>query len=235
MSRRTVAGSSPKVLERLALEKEVGELCRIEMQGTGGDLGATAARRSLNAVFLEKWDIVEANSLLTRSMLIRLREYVGGQSSNEVARLVMNAASEMYFVGLVAETLQLLTEGDSPRKLNLARGGRGAVGANWNTLPLKRGRTTLGELTVVLDLSRERFEEERMKREEMLIKGRHRYLVAARSEVDPRILSEGGWACSLAGASLEGGHESPTLGTLEVNVPAEPVFAKIRLLLSLTR
>jgi hypothetical protein len=93
----------------------------------------------------------------------------------------------------------------------------------------------LGELTVVLDLSRERFEEERMKREEMLIKGRHRYLVAARSEVDPRILAEGGWACSLAGASLEGSQESPTLGTLDVNVPAEPIFAKIRLLLSLTR
>jgi hypothetical protein len=235
MSRRTVAGSSPKLLERLALEKEVGELCQVEIRGTGGDMGASAARRSLNGVFLEKWDIVEANSLLTRSMLLRLREYVGGESKNEVARLVMNSAAEMYFVGLVAETLQLLTEGDSPRKLNLTRGGKARIEGSWNSLPLKRGRYVLGELTVLLDLSRERFQVERKKREEMLRKGRHSYLVAARSDVDPRILAEGGWACSLAGSSMAEGPGALTLGTLEVNVPIEPVFGKIKLLLSLTR
>ncbi len=235
MSRRTVAGSSPKVLERIALEKEVSELCQIEMQGTGGDMGATAARRSLNAIFLEKWEVVESNSLLTRSMLLRLRECAGSESKNEVARLVMNSAAEMYFVGLVAETLQLLTEGDSLKKLNLTRRGKGADRAMWNSLPLKRGRNILGELTVLLDLSQERFQEERKKREEMLKKGRHCYLVAARSDVDPRTLTEGGWACSLAGASIGGSTGVPTLGTVEVNVPVEPIFGKIKLLLSLTR
>jgi hypothetical protein len=235
MSRRTVAGGSPRVLERLALEKEVSELCQIEMRGTGGDMGATAARRSLNAVFLEKWDIVEANSLLTRSMLLRLREYVRSESRNEVARLVMNSAAEMYFVGLVAETLRLLTEGDSTRKLNLAREGKGADCSTWNSLPLKRGRSTLGELTVLLDLSQERFQEERKKREEMLKNGRHCYLVAARSDVDPRTLAEGGWACSLAGASIGGSRDAPTLGTVELNLPVEPIFGRIKLLLSLTR
>ena len=235
MSRRTVAGSSPKMLERIALEKEVSELCQVEIQGTGGDMGATATRRSLNAVFLEKWDVVQANSLLSRSMLLRLREYVGNESGNEVARLVMNSAAEMYFVGLVAETLQLLTEGDSPKKLNLARGGKGANSGTWNSLPLKRGRNKLGELTVLLDLSQERLQEERKKREEMLKKGRHCYLVAARSDVDSRTLAEGGWACSLAGAKMGGSPDIPALGTLEVNVPVEPIFAKIKLLLSLTR
>ncbi len=235
MSRRSVAGSSPKVLERLALEKEVSELCQIEMRGKGGDMGATAARRSLNALFQEKWDVVESNSLLTRSMLLRLREYIGSESSNEVARLVMNSAAEMYFVGLVVETLQLLTEGDSPRKLNLAPRGKGADVRTWNSLPLKRGRSTLGELTVLLNLSQERFQEERMKREEMLRKGRHCYLVAARSDADPRTLAEGGWACSLAGASIGASPDVPTLGTVEVNVPVEPIFGKIKLLLSLTR
>jgi hypothetical protein len=235
MSRRSVPASSPKVLERIALEKEVTELCQIEVQGTGGDLGATAARRSLNALFLEKWDLVEANSLLTRSMLLRLHEYVGSESGNEVARLVLNSAAEMYFVGLVAETLQLLTEGDSPRKLNLARRGKGTGRSTWNSLLLKRGRNVLGELTVLLDLSQERFQEEKSKREEMLMKGRHRYLVAARSDVDPRALMVGGWACSLAGAFVRSDSDALTLGTLEVNVPVEPIFAKIKLLLSLTR
>ena len=221
-------------LERMVLEKEVGELCQVEMQGTGGDMGATAARRSLNAVFLEKWDIVEANSLLTRSMILRLREYIGSESRNEVARLVMNSAAEMYFLGLVAETLQLLTEEDSPRKLKLSRGRKGQEGTTWNSLSLKRGQNKLGELTVLLDLSSERFQEERKKREEMLRRGRHSYLVAARSDVDARTLADGGWASSLAGASIKGSKEAPTLGTIEVNVPVEPVFGKIKLLLSFT-
>ena len=235
MSRRPAAGSPPKVLERLALEKEVGELCQIEVQGTGGDMGATAARRSLNAVFLEKWDVVEANSLLSRSLLFRLREYLGRESSNEVARLVMKSAAEMYFVGLVAETLQLLTEGDSRMKLDLTRGKEEGDGRNWSSLPLKRGKTRLGEITVLLDLDKARFEEEKARRGELLKKGRHTYLVAARSDVDPRLLADGGWACSLAGSSLEAGQASSDLGTIEVNVPVEPVFAKIKLLLSLTR
>jgi len=235
MSRRTVAGNPPRVLERMALEKEVSELCQIETQGTGGDMGATAARRSLNALFLEKWDVVESNSLLTRSMLVRMREYVGIQSKNEVARLVLNAAAEMYFVGLVAETLQLFTEGDSPRKLHLARVKKREDCPTGNSLPLKRGRSTLGELTVLLDLSQQRFQEERRKREELLRKGRHCYLVAARSEVDQMALAEGGWACSLAGASLGDSPGAVTLGTVEVNLPVEPIFAKIKLLLSLTR
>jgi hypothetical protein len=234
MSRRPAPGSPPKVLERLALEKEVGDLCQIEVEGTGGDMGATTARRSLNAIFLEKWDVIAANSLLTRSMLLRLFNYLGKRSLNQVANLVMDSAAEMYFVGMVAETLQLLMEGDSTNKLNLSfREERRSQ--NWNSLPLKRGKTKLGELVVLLDLNKERFEEEGKKREELLKKGRHSYLIAARSDVDQRVLAEGGWACSLAGSTVEGGSEPVTLGALEVNVPAEPIFAKIKLLLSLTR
>jgi hypothetical protein len=235
MSRGPVAGSSPKVLERLALEKEVGDLCQLEVDGIGGDLAATAVRRSLNAIFLEKWEVVVANSLLTRSLLFRLSNYLGKRSSNEVANLVLNSAAEMYFVGLVAETLQLLTEGDSSAKLDLSRAkGEGDTTIR-NSLPLKRGRTKLGELTVLLDLDRDGFELEKKRREELLKKGRHSYLIAARSDVDPRVLSDGGWACSLASSSIDGRDEAPSLGSLEVNVPLEPILAKIKLLLSLTR
>ncbi len=221
------------MLERLALEKEVSDLCQAEIDGSGGDMAATAARRALNAIFLEKWDIVCASSLLTRSMLLRLNNYVGKRSANEVANLVMDSAAEMYFVGLVAETLQLLTEGDSTSKLDL--GHMKDEGRSWNSLPLKRGRAKLGELVVLLDLTTERFVEEKAKREELLRKGRHTYLIAARSEVDPRSLADEGWVCSLAGATIEGGGEGSTLASLEVCVPAEPVLSKIKLLLSLTR
>ncbi|HVP22980.1 MAG TPA: hypothetical protein VMS77_03610 [Conexivisphaerales archaeon] len=235
MSRRPSPGSPPKVLERLALEREVGELCQAELDGTGGDMAATAARRALNGIFQEKWEIIQANSLLTRSILLRLGNYLGKKSSNEVANLVMMSAAEMYFVGLVAETLQLLTEGDSRVRLDLSKGRGEGDGRTWNSLPLKRGRVRLGELTVVLDLDRARYEEENRKREEMLKKGRHSYLVAARSDVDPRVLAEGGWACSLAGSSIEEGGDPLILGDIEVNVPIEPIFSKIKFLLSLTR
>jgi hypothetical protein len=223
------------VLERIALEKELSELCQIELKGAGGDMGATAARRSLNAIFLEKWEVILANSLLSRSVLFRLSSYLGRRSANEVANLVLDSAAEMYFVGLVAETLQLLTEGDSSVKLDLSKDRGERDRGAWNFFPLKRGRTKLGELGVVLDLSKERFEEEAKKRKELLKMGRHSYLIAARSEVDPMTLAEEGWACSLAGTSIEGGGENATLGSIEVAVPLEPILAKIKLLLSLTK
>jgi hypothetical protein len=223
------------MLEKIALEKEVGELCGIETQGKGGDMGATAARRSLNAVFQEKWDVVVAESLMSRSILVRLNEYTKNESKNEVAKLVMRSATEMYFVGLIAETLQLFTEGDSRRKLDLA-GHRNPAGIDSrNLLSLRRGRTVLGDMTVFLDLDQPTYQEEKRLREEMLKKGKHHYLVAARSELDAGELSEGGWACSLAGTRISDGSGTLTLGSVEVNVPIEPTFDRIRLLLSLTR
>jgi hypothetical protein len=227
----------PGALAKLMLEGRVAELCKVEMGGAAGNEDIRFARRSLNAIFVGRWEDVVAKSLLSQSLYIRMKEFERNQPGNDLAAKVMDSAAEIYFVGLVAETLQLfLGEG---KKYPAFRLGSDTPPPDreerWQSLPLKRGRTTLGEVTILMDLSRARHQEERKRREELLRKGRHSYLIAARSEVSGEILEGEGWSGALSYRPLKELARDSIMGGIEICVPVEPVFEKIRLLLSLTR